>query len=1163
MTNFVNLHQHSEYSLLDGTTRIRDLVTRTKELGMNAVALTDHGNMYGIIEFYKTCLEEGIKPVIGAEVYVTNGSRFDKTPKNREYYHLILLAENNKGYENLMKIVSIGNVDGYYYRPRVDYETLEKYSSGLISTSACISGEVQRKILNRDYEGAREAALRLESIFGKGNFFLELQDHGMEEQKIVNEGVLKLSKETGIELVCTNDSHYTNKDDFISHDVLLCVQTGKTVNEEKRMKFPSNEFYLKSPEEMLELFSYAPEALENTQKIADRCNVEIEFHNTKLPHFDIPDGYTNESYLRELIENGLREKYGEISPKINERYEYEFQTISQMGYVDYFLIVWDFVRFAKEHDIPVGPGRGSAAGSIISYALSITDIDPLKHDLLFERFLNPERISMPDIDIDFCYERRDEVIDYVNEKYGAEKVAQIVTFGKMLAKGAIRDVGRALDIPYGKVDSIAKMVPDALGMNLERALQISPELKRAYEEDYEVKKIIDIALDVEGLSRHTSTHAAGVLITGSDVTDYVPLTRNGDIICTQYNMTELEELGLLKMDFLGLRTLTVIKDTVDLVRENQGIEIDLNNLDLENSEVLEMFTRGETLGIFQFESAGMRKFLKDLKPDVFEDLVAANSLFRPGPMDQIPKFIESKHDNSKISYIHKSLEEILKPTYGAIVYQEQVMRIVQDIAGYSLGRADLVRRAMSKKKMAEMERERKVFIYGEEDEDGNILIPGAIRNGVDEFSANKIYDLMIDFANYAFNKSHSVSYSVVAFQTAYLKHYYPSEYMAALISSVVSNTTQVVMYLDECKRLGIEVLRPDVNYSFEKFSVEDGKIRFGLLGLKGMGKGVINSIVEARKKGEFKNLKDFITRVSDIKENTLNKRAIEALIKSGSLDNIIPSRAKALAVFEDILSSHNAEAKRNVEGQFNLFTDYLKEDSTSYEINFPNIPEFPKKELYAMEKEITGIYLTGHPLGEYKDLITRINKHSISEIKYQDENLRYSFRDGERIILAGMIVNVNKVLTRKNDLMAHFTLEDLSDTIGVTIFPRQFSEYSRYLKEDSLIKLEGQLQLSDNDDPKILANKIEPIDEREFEKRIKEKKNKVLYLKLDSRSNLDLFNKIVSILQNFRGDSEVVFYFEKEKSNIKNDYLKFDEDRIDELKYALYGMLEKSDIILK
>lgn len=1156
--DFVHLHVHSEYSLLDGSARIRDMVSRAKELGMNSLALTDHGSMYGILQFYKACKDEGINPILGSEVYVTPGDMTDKNQRNRQYFHLVLLAENNIGYQNLMKIVSIGNVDGFYYRPRVDYEVLKKYSEGIIATSACLSGEVQEYLLRGDYDTAKEKALFYEGIYGKGNFFLELQDHGMEEQKIINERLLKLSEDTKIELIASNDSHYLKQEDYIAHDVLLCIQTAKTINDENRMKFPSSEFYLKSPEEMYELFPYAPQALENTQKIADRCHVDIEFHKTKLPHFFAPEGYENEDYLKELIEKGLIKRYGIITKEIQARYEYEFNTILNMGYVDYFLIVWDFVRFAKEQGIPVGPGRGSAAGSIISYALEITGVDPLEYNLLFERFLNPERVSMPDIDIDFCYERREEVIDYVIEKYGSDKVAQIVTFGTMAAKGAIRDVGRALDVAYGKCDSIAKMVPNALNITLEKALETSKELKRAYDEDFEVKRIIDIALAVEGLPRHTSTHAAGVLITGSEVTDYVPLTRNDEIICTQFNMIELEELGLLKMDFLGLRTLTVIQDSLEAIKRNHGVDIDIDNIDNEDPEVLEIFKNAETIGIFQFESAGMRRFLKELKADRFENLVAANSLFRPGPMDQIPQFVASKHDSSKISYIHPQLEEILEPTYGCIVYQEQVMQIVRKIGGYSFGHADLIRRAMSKKKMDEMEKERRIFIYGKEDSDGNVLVTGAVRNGVDEISANRIFDLMIDFANYAFNKSHSVAYAVVAFQTAYLKRYYPSEYMAALISSIVSQTNQVVLYLEECKRLGIEILRPDVNKSFKKFSVENDAIRFGLLGIKGIGGSVIEAIVGARElDGDFTSLKDFITRVSDFKANALNKRALDGLIRSGSLDGIIPSRAKAMCVYEDMLSSHLQEQKRNLQGQFDLFGG-VSEYSNSYDLIYPNVPEFSNTELYEMEKESTGVYITGHPLEEYEETINRINTYSIGEIKIHDETEDHIFYDGKVMKLAGMIINIRRLLTRKNDLMAFITIEDLVDSIECVVFPRTFEQYLEYIEEDKVVTVIGKLQVSDAEETKLIVERITPIEEE-----MKRNNSRKLFLRMDSKDDTNTINEIINVLSAFKGNTDVVFYFSNEKLTTTNEKIKIDVARIEDITTSLSQHLEENDIVLK
>lgn len=1150
---FTHLHVHSEYSLLDGSARVEDLAKKAKDLGMDSIALTDHGSMYGIIKFYKACKKEGIKPIIGSEIYVTDMDRREKSTRNRKYYHLVLLAENNKGYENLMKIVSTGFIDGFYYRPRVDYEILKKYSEGIIASSACIGGEIPSYIRCGNYEMARQKALFYRDIFGEGNFFLELQDHGMEEERLVNEGLIKLSKELNIDLIATNDSHYLEKSDAIAHDVLLCIQTGKTIQEENRMKFPSDEFYLKSLDEMYEIFEDQPQALENTQVIADRCNVDIEFHKTKLPHFDIPKGYTNETYLKELVVSGLKERYGTITEQIEERYMHEFNTIKEMGYIDYFLIVWDFVRFAKSKSIPVGPGRGSAAGSIISYALGITGIDPLEYDLLFERFLNPERVSMPDIDIDFCYERREEVIDYVKNKYGQDHVAQIVTYGTMAARMAIRDVGRAMDIPYGRVDQIAKMIPTDLNMTLDKALQVSKDLKNVYDNDLEAKRLIDISLSVEGLPRHTSTHAAGVLITGSSVTDYVPLTRNEEVLATQYDMIELEELGLLKMDFLGLRTLTVIDDTIKMVEENHNVKIQIDKIDKEDPNVLGLFARAETVGIFQFESSGMRSFLKELKADKFDNLVAANSLFRPGPMDQIPQYVKSKHDPTKIRYIHPKLSKILEPTYGCIVYQEQVMQIFQEIGGYSLGRADLVRRAMSKKQMSVMEEEREIFIYGLVDEVGNTQIDGAIKNGVDEKTANEIYDLMITFANYAFNKSHSVSYAQVAIETAYLKYYYPQEYMASLISSVVSQTNKVVEYLEEAKRLGIEILKPDVNKSFEKFSVEDSKIRFGLLGLKGLGRSCIETIIQARSGGDFKDLKDFIVRVSDIKVNALNKRAIESLIRSGSLDTIIPSRAKALAVYESVLRSHQTEQKRNVTGQVSLFAG-LSEDKSYEELTYPNVPEFKKADLYEMEKDVTGVYISGHPLESYATTISKIQSFSIGQILHHDKTENHIYYDGRRVRLAGMVQKQNRILTKKNDLMAFVDLEDMVDIIECVVFPNIFNQRRDLLEEGSVIVVDGKLSVSDAEDTKIIVEDIKPISSY--------KKKEKLYIRMQSKNDISSINDVVDILNVYEGDTDVVFYFQDENTSKQNNKLKIDLDKINEISEDLTAYISQDDIVV-
>ncbi|MDO5725734.1 MAG: DNA polymerase III subunit alpha [Tissierellia bacterium] len=1152
MKNFVHLHVHSEYSLLDGSARIHELVKQTKELGMNAIALTDHGAMYGIIDFYKECQKQGIKPILGCEIYVSNKSYLEKNNSNREYNHLVLLAETDEGYNNLIKIVSEGFVNGYYYKPRVDYDILRKYSKGLIATSACLGGEVQSHLLNGNYEAAKASALKLEEIFGKDNFFLELQDHGMKEQKLVNEELLKLSKDTNIPLIATNDIHYLKKSNAITHDALLCIQTGTIVEETDRMKFPSDQFYLKSPEEMYELFPYCEEALENTQKIADRCNVEIKFHETKLPKFDIPKGYTNESYLRELIEIGLKSRYKDVTDEIKARFEFEFNTIKRMGYIDYFLIVWDFVRYAKNNEISVGPGRGSAAGSLISYALEITDVDPIGHGLLFERFLNPERVSMPDIDIDFDYERREEVIDYVIQKYGANRVAQIVTFGTMAARAAIRDMGRVLNIPYGRVDQIAKMVPSNLDMTIDKALEISSDLKMEYEGDYEIKRLIDYAKAVEGLRRHTGTHAAGVLITPTDTTDYVPLTRNKEIICTQFDMNELEELGLLKMDFLGLRTLTVIQDTLDMIYQSTGKKIDIANIDYENPEVLDLFARAETLGIFQFESSGMRVFLRDLKPDVFEDLVAANSLYRPGPMNQIPTFVACKHDPTQIEYIHPALEPILKETYGCIVYQEQVMRIVRDIGGYSFGRADIVRRAMSKKKMQVMEEERKTFINGSVDEDGNILIKGALRNGVDEKSANKIYDLMIDFANYAFNKNHSVPYAVVAFRTAYLKHYYPVEFMAAQMSSFMSTPDKISQYIQESQRLGIKILKPDVNKSFTKFTVEDGKIRFGLLAIKGVGESTINAIVNARKDGEYKDFMDFVERVEAEDSSAMKKRAIESLIRSGALDSISPGRKKLLAVFERVIDNVHSDSKNNIKGQASLFD--MVED-TEQKIEYPDLEEFKFEELLKMEKEITGIFISGHPLDPVRDKIEKINKFTIGEIKEAAKlGGDVEIYDGLRIRIAGIITQVKTLITKKNQLMAFVTLEDLVGSMECIAFPNIYSRFSKYLQEDQFVILSGKINFSEVEEPKLIIENVSELSSED---------KKTLYLKLESIEDKKTLEKVLGILRKYPGEHETVLYFEEDRKALSRDDLGWALDKYELILKEMSQLLQNNAIIVK
>ena len=1103
MNKFVHLHLHSEYSLLDGSTRINLLPKRVKELGMDAVALTDHGNMYGAIAFYKACKDEGIKPILGCEVYVSEKDMTIKDKTNKRF-HLILLAENNEGFKNIMKIVSLGFVDGYYYKPRVDKEVLKKYAKGVIATSACLGGEVQRLILDRDLEAARAAALEYREIFGENNFFLELQDHGMPEQARVNRELVKISHELNFPLTVSNDVHYLNKEDAKSHDVLLCIQTGKTINEENRMKFPSDEFYLKSPDEMAALFPENKDALENTVKIAKRCNVEIKFHEQHLPEFAVPEGYTHEDYLKKLATDGMYARYENVTDEIKERFDFEFNTIKNMGFVDYFLIVWDFIRYARKHEIQVGPGRGSAAGSLISYCLGITDVDPLKFDLLFERFLNPERVSMPDIDIDFCYERREEVIEYVNRKYGDSHVAQIVTFGTMAARNALRDVGRALDMSYAKVDYIAKQVPQAINMTLEKALEISETFKEIYDSEEDSRFLIDMALKLEGLPRHTSTHAAGVVISKDELTEYVPLTRNDKIIATQFNMIELEELGLLKMDFLGLRTLTVIRDAINLIRENEGKTISFEKFDYNDPDVLKMFAKSETLGVFQFESSGMRAFLKELKPDEFSDLVAANALFRPGPMKQIPKFVSSKHDKSKISYLHPKLEPILKSTYGCIVYQEQVMQIVQQIGGYSLGRADIVRRAISKKKMKVMEEERKNFIYGNEKEG----VCGAIANGVDDKAANEIYDLIIDFADYAFNKSHSVAYSVVAYRTAWLKYYYPREFMAAQISTYTNDIKQVSLYIEEIKRLGIEILPPNINYSFKNFTVEDNKIRFGLKAVKNVGDNLIDLIVKGREKGEYKSLKDFVDRINAIDKSVLNKRAVESLIRCGAMDDFEGNRAQYLAIYESVISSSSNTAKSNVLGQFSLF------EEAAFHEDLPVLKDFRQKDKLDMEKEVIGMYISGHPLDPYREIIeksTNINTNQIFE-KYRENLLRTS-----KVKVGGILKSKKTMITKNNKMMAFAALEDLFGTIELVIFPNVFSRYKDLIEDENVVFVEGHFQESEVEEPKILVDALS---------RIKMPTKNKLYISIDSMKNEKL-GEMKNILREYEGSTPVVFFEEE------------------------------------
>jgi DNA polymerase III subunit alpha len=1117
MTSFTHLHVHTEYSLLDGSARINRLVKKVKELGMESIAITDHGVMYGVIDFYRACKAEGIKPIIGCEIYIAPRSLYVKENKfDAENYHLILLAKSNEGYQNLMKIASTAYVDGFYYKPRADFELLKKYSKDIIALSACLGGEVQQYLLKGDYEGAKKKALEYNEIFGQGNYYLELQDHGMEEQKKVAELLVKMSNETGIPLVATNDIHYINREDAKAHQVLVCIQTGKTMDDPDKLEFHSEEFYLKSPDEMKRIFSYAPSAIENTVKIAEMCNVEFEFGKTKLPKFDTPDGIDSKEYLRKLCLKGLYERYENPDVEIMDRLDYELSVIEQMGYVDYFLIVWDFIRFANENGIMTGPGRGSAAGSIVAYTLGITKIDPIKYELLFERFLNPERISMPDVDSDFCYERRQEVIDYVVSKYGKERVAQIVTFGTMAARAAIRDVGRALNYPYAEVDAIAKAIPMELHMTIDRALETNPELKKAYEENDRVKHLIDISKSLEGLPRHSSTHAAGVVISSAPVDEYVPLAKNEDVVVTQFPMTTLEDLGLLKMDFLGLRTLTVIRDAVEIIKQTKNVEIDLDKIDYDDKEVYDMLGHGDTQGVFQLESSGMTSFMKELKPSSFEDIIAGISLYRPGPMEQIPKYIKNKNHPEEVEYLDERLESILNVTYGIMVYQEQVIKIVQDIGGFSMGRADLVRRAMGKKKHSVMEEERKNFIYGLCDEKGNVIVPGAIRNGVDEKVAKQLFDLMMDFASYAFNKSHAAAYAVVGYQTAYLKKHYPVEFMCALLTSVMGSNEKVAFYIHACRKMGIDVLPPDINESYTKFSVAGGKIRFGLAAIKNVGKGAIQSIINARKeKGNFTCFTDFCEKVN---LSDVNKRAVESMIKSGTFDSFKLKRAQLLNIYEKVMDSVISDRRRNIEGQMSLFGIGQSSSNVRKKDDFPDIKEFEKKYLLALEKEMLGLYISGHPLDEYEQELDIMTNTRISDIISMDHeegiDLQTKVEDGQRVIIGGIISNITIKPTRNNDIMSFVTIEDIFGSVEIVVFPKVYQKWSKYILEDNVVVIKGRISVREEEQPKILADSIEPL------KAPKVETNK-LFIRLSDELWKSQIESLKPVLERYKGMSPI------------------------------------------
>ena len=1080
---FAHLHVHTEYSLLDGSNKIKEYVARVKELGMDSAAITDHGVMYGVIDFYKAARAEGIKPILGCEVYVAPNSRFDKelTGGEDRYYHLVLLAENNTGYANLMKIVSKGFTEGYYYRPRVDMEVLNQYHEGIIALSACLAGEVQRYISKGLPDEARKAARKYEACFGKDNYFLELQDHGLPEQRLVNTELLKMSKELDIPLVVTNDVHYTYAEDADSHDILLCLQTGKKLADEDRMRYEGGQYYVKSEEEMKGLFPYAWEAVENTQRIADRCNVEIEFGVTKLPKYEVPEGYDSWSYLNKLCDEGLAERYGDGSlpagdtgQTLRERLDYELSVIRTMGYVDYFLIVWDFINYAKVNGIPVGPGRGSAAGSIVSYCLKITNIDPIRYSLLFERFLNPERVSMPDIDIDFCFERRQEVIDYVGRKYGSDKVVQIVTFGTLAAKAVIRDVGRVMDLPYNFVDSIAKLIPRELNITLDLALEKNPELRKMYHEDDQVRYLIDMSKRLEGLPRNTSMHAAGVVICQKSADEFVPLSRGSDgSITTQFTMTTLEELGLLKMDFLGLRTLTVIHDAVKFIEKSQGVHIDIDNIDYNDPKVMASIGTGRTEGVFQLESGGMKSFMKELRPQNLEDIIAGISLYRPGPMDFIPKYIKGKNNHNAVVYSCPQLEPILAPTYGCIVYQEQVMQIVRDLGGYTLGRSDLVRRAMSKKKQSVMEKERANFIYGNQEEE----VPGCQTKGIDEQTAGSIFDDMMDFAKYAFNKSHAACYAVVAYQTAYLKYYYPVEFMAALMTSVIDNSGKVSEYILLCRSMGIELLPPDVNEGESGFSVSGKSIRYALTAIRGVGRPVIECLVEERvARGPFTNLKDLITRTAD---KDLNKRVIENFIKAGALDGLGGTRKQFMSVYVQILEHITKDKKSNLAGQLSLFDIADESQKEEFDIRMPDVGEYTKEMLLAFEKEVLGIYLSGHPLEQYEELWRKHITNTTGDFQLDEETGTVTVEERSGVVLGGMVADKTIKYTKNDKVMAFLNLEDLVGNVEVVVFPKDYEKYNAILQEDAKIFICGRASVEEDKDAKLICEQIVTFEEAE------------------------------------------------------------------------------------
>ena len=1192
---FTHLHVHSEYSLLDGMSKINKAPEYVKSLGMDSLAITDHGVMFGIIDFYKSCKKSGIKPIIGCEVYVAPRTRFDKDPdRDRNMNHLILLAENMIGYKNLTKLVSAAFTEGFYFKPRVDKELLREHSEGIICLSACLAGAIPRKILNGDYSGAKAEALELRDIFGKDNFYLEIQNHFLDDDKPATQGLVKLSEEIGAPLVATNDAHYIKRSDAKAHDVLLAIQTGSTVDDENRMRFANDEFYLKSESEMMELFPDYPEAIENSHKIAERCNVEFEFGEYHLPEFVPPEGMTNKDYLRNLCYDGLERRYGSEALQdesiYRTRLESELEVIEKMGYVEYFLIVWDFIHYAKSNDIPVGPGRGSAAGSIVAYSLAITEIEPIKYNLIFERFLNPERVSMPDIDVDFCIDRRQEVIDYVVQKYGKDKVSQIITFGTLKAKAAVRDVGRALNASYAEADSIAKAIPAELGMTISKALDINRDLRARYETEPLVKNILDMSMAVEGMPRHSSTHAAGIVISKMPLDEYVPLYMSDKGLATQFNMTTIEELGLLKMDFLGLRNLTMINEAIQLIKENHGVEIDFSKMDYDDTAVYEMISKGNTQGIFQLESAGMTEFMKNLNPSCFEDIVAGISLYRPGPMDSIPKYIENKKNPEKVKYVDSHLEPILNVTYGCMVYQEQVMQIVRELGGYSFGRSDLVRRAMSKKKMSVMLEEKKYFIHGKDDSDGTPAIAGCVANGIPERAAEAIFDDMVSFAEYAFNKSHAAAYAVVSYETAYLKAHYPVEFMAALMSSVMGEPRHIAAYIRNCKELGIEVLPPSVLHSRRKFIAKDGKIRFGLLAIKNVGSSIVDAIVEGRRGRDIDNLYDFI---KSIEPSELNKKAIECLIKAGAMDEFTQNRAALLAISDDAVGAAQSSARRISKDQISLFqldSDIMEDVKTAPEL--PNIQNFDKAHLLSMEKEMMGVYLSGHPLDKYRDLIdenitantaeifdSNLSGDGENESEFIEERSSGSnrFNDGDTVIMAGMVGDLRHMITKSNQEMARLTIEDYYGVITAIVFPRDYAKAKYVLENDAIVAIKGTLSFKEDSDPEILVNKVTEIERiSEFKEQDgkgyerasmrdysrsnvnAQKPREKKYLKLrvsqelsDMLGNDEIQHRILGAASAHRGDTEMLIYLPGQKPLKSANGVSIDENLMIELEQLL------------